>query len=485
MERNKKKSKALIITFIVILLLLLAFYFLIIKNNPFQTKSATTENKGFFSLFTKNKEKEVDLIDNVNTDNGEVFDGSVDLGNGDNTNSGNGDNTDIENGNGNLQNGGSYTDPAYTPYNPRLSPVPTPDPYNPNTNTYTPPVDTVTRTNPPETTDKKQCNLDDYKLTYTEAEKAELDKLLREFYRISASIKTQEDIDLEYEARKSYIGLVDEAKDLTKQCYIETSTPKYLAGFDWVNSQSDETRDVNGVLIARNHSRINEARVERRPNPWFGSDENAGYAYTASVVSTSERFSRYPSASRKSNTNYNSTIYADSADARNACVSAGNAKANSERARLPSTFTVSSRCDIVEALNSQTNPIRNSKKDMWYPTSNWGNTSNSNINPEEYYVTEQICQKRYPTCTQKYKNDFSSTVLVPGFEWTYSVTAQSGTFSTLSICDNTKKAYGHSGTCNSDSVNQAYILKLWQENIKDGYVTPINYNVFERLFSIW
>ena len=478
MERNKRKSKALIITFIVILLLLLAFYFLIIKNNPFQTKSATTENKGFFSLFSKSKEKEVDLIDNINTDNGEMIDGSVDLGNTDNTNAGN-----INNGD--LQDGGFYTDPTYTPYNPRLSPVPTPDPYNPNTNTYTPPVDTITRTNPPETTDRKQCNFDDYKLTYTEAEKAELDKLLREFYRISASIKTQEDIDLEYEARKSYIGLVDEAKDLTKQCYIETSTPKYLAGFDWANSKFDETRDVNGLLVSKNYSRPSEARVEKRPNPWFGTDKDAGYFYVASVVNRSERFSRYPKGYRISSEPYNSTVYADSADARNACITAGNAKANSERARLPSTFTVSSRCDIVEALNSQTNPIRNSKKDMWYPTSNWTNTSNSDINPEEYYVTEQICQKRYPTCTQKYKNDFSSTVLIPGFEWVYSVTAQSGTFSTLTICENTRKAYGHPGSCKDNSGERAYILKLWEQNITDGYVSPIDYNIFERMFNIW
>lgn len=521
MEKNKKKSRALIITFIVMLVLLFVFYFLIIKNNPFQAKGTSTENKSFLSLFSSSKKnKDLNVIDQ-NTDggtDGEVISGDLDL---ENTQGNGGDNS----------NPGSELDPFDnrngSGYSPKLLPIPTPDQYDPDNDPYKNPTNTDPyKPSPqPDSTEKKQCNFDDYKLKFTEAEQAELDKLLREFYRIASSIKTQEDIDLEYEAKKSYAGLVTEIKDLTNQCKVQTSDPKYLAGFDWKNSLSDDARDGVGTLISRNYSRSSEARTEKRPNPWFGSDDANGYFYTTSIVLRSESGTTGPTTTttgtsinnpnpgglrsvrfavsgfenaKVPNENYYSGRFNNNFEAWSYCMSEAGKQRDIAKSSIPSDYSIDSRCILLDGIkpNYKITPGSSStylvrypilKGTVWYPNANSSNTNGSDIDPKEWFYAEKECLRRAPSgCAQKYKDEpFFQTEEIAPIEWAYTITIRSRTFANQSQCESLMKLFKHNGTCTNDSVENAYILKNWENNVANGYVTPINYNIFERMFYIW
>lgn len=270
MDKHRKKSKALIITFFIVLVLLFLFYLLFIKNDPFtSTKGTTSENRGFFSLFSSSKEKKSDLdIDDENnvTDNinQNTIDGENQTGDGSQVIDGT-----IVDGNQNNEIDINTNNIPDAQYNPNLRPIPIPEDVDPQIETPTPNPN-ITVYPKPITDPVKQCNLDDYKLTFTDAEQEELDRLLREFYRIAASIKTEEDIDIEYGAKVSYVDMANEAKELTKQCYEETSSSKYLTNFDWNNSLYDIPAPIiDNRAVVYNYNRTNEARLERKNNPWF------------------------------------------------------------------------------------------------------------------------------------------------------------------------------------------------------------------------
>lgn len=512
MERNRKKSRAVIITFFIVLALLFLFYILFVKNNPLDnTKGTSTENRGFFSLFTSSKNKDLQTVEDDTNKEGENTNGDTQNSTEGNNNGSGGEvvgGTVISGGGSQSTNNplGNIPDLGDTS-NPRLRPIPTPD--DPDYDFVNDLPDPDVRVYPtPDTDPIKQCNLDDYKLKFTEEEQAELDKLLREFYRIAASIKTEEDIELEHEAKLSYIGLVDEAKDLTKQCYAELNSATYRTGFDWTNAQNELDSTPQGTWISRNHSRLNEARTEQKPNPWYGwNKEDSGYFYNGTILERSERFSRYHGKIgngtdyRVDGESYDARTFADSVDARNACIYAGQARAISEQnklnAKYPSTkYSVSYRCFMLEGLVSNTagRMIVNTRSNAWYPDQNWDNTSNSDIDPKEYYLSESACKKRATSCTQKYKDDpLSSTIRLKPFEWAYTVTVRSPYFADKNTCDQAITTNNHkNAACGGTSSENAYIFKLWNQGLVsdgkdsiDGYVPPIDYPIFEKMFGIW
>ncbi len=64
-------------------------------------------------------------------------------------------------------------------------------------------------------------------LPYTQEQIAELRELTQRFYRISANLHTNSDIQNENDTRKAYYDLYNQTIDYTKQCYAELKDPKY------------------------------------------------------------------------------------------------------------------------------------------------------------------------------------------------------------------------------------------------------------------
>lgn len=510
MARNKRKSKALLITFFVMIILLFLFYILAVKNNPTNTKGTSSENRGFFSLFSGSKDKNLDTIDNTANDqvNGDTNTGDIA-----------GSNSDTNNNNQGGTNIGDITPGSTTPgintgditpgYNPKLFPLPRPDVIDPN-DINLPPVDTTP--NPdlsplpePDVDNTKQCNLDDYKLKFTDAEQAELDKLLRDFYRIAVSIKTEEDIDIEHEAAQSYRELVDEAKDLTNQCYEETSNPSYTKNIDYTQSISQTDSTPDGIWISENFSALNESRIERKPNPWYQFDSSVGgYYYQGDIIARSERFqvAGYEGHKIGGQAYYNGSFNSNY-DALSRCLLEAKIKAAQEKAKLPSGYSVSYKCNILDGTTSTSFTIKPAtsniykvrypiyQESVWYPNSNKTNTTNSNIEPKEWYYSELSCLKRDPSgCTLKYSKNETFTK-IPPIEWAYSITTRSPNFGSIEECNNAIKKYGHkNASCNSGQSENAYIQKIWNDKLVDnsqlyGYVSPINYHIFENIFYIW
>ena len=87
-----------------------------------------------------------------------------------------------------------------------------------NEATYNPRISPESRS-PVSQADDHCKALDENPLKFTDAEKRELDKLLRQFYRVAPKLKTQDDVLAEYSAREGYIDLYKEARDLTQQCF--------------------------------------------------------------------------------------------------------------------------------------------------------------------------------------------------------------------------------------------------------------------------
>lgn len=485
MDRRKKKSRALIITFIVMFIILFVFYLLVIKNDPLGTRGTQINDKDFQSQEPGTKNGDLDTIDNTdngNTTNLDNNDGQVISGNI----------IDDDNG-GDINTSQDPEDPnydIYDPQDPKLSPIPRPDIEDrPTPNVSTPRTTTTTIFTPPTPETTKQCNFDDYKLKFTDAEQEELDKLLREFYKIASSIKTEDDINAENEAKLSYIGLVDEARDLTTQCYEQTNSPTYLSNFDWTNSLFEQEFSDSGNLLSVNYSRVNEARTERKPNPWFNL--GGGYFYNADIVQRSARFSRTPKDYRMSGAAYYNTIYTNNLTSRQACIAEANAKAKVEQSSLPNGYTVSYKCNIFPGqLKSNYYTVKSA---LWYPTVNWNNTSGSDIDPNEWYLSESVCEQRSPVCTRPFQNTPEKDDRVPDIDWAYSITVRSPSFSNLKACeDASKKATSFTNAkCTGGEEENAYIFKNWSQLTNDGtganatYVAPIDYAIFERLFSIW
>ena len=77
-------------------------------------------------------------------------------------------------------------------------------------------------------TDDNSCKIiEQNPLTFTSAEKKELDDLLRKYYLIASTLKTKNDINLVYAEIAQYRAFIEQITDLTNQCYTELKSPNY------------------------------------------------------------------------------------------------------------------------------------------------------------------------------------------------------------------------------------------------------------------
>jgi hypothetical protein len=243
MERNPKKTKAFIITFIVVMVLLIGGYFLF-KNSSqiFGTKNGTDGGKTFSPLLGSSDPKDLSAVDKdgvpIDTTSGQggISDGAGETTSG-STNSSVSTNgvtstgalisSGIAVGSGSgISNSGFITPP--------FKPLPSPT----NAGTVTTSTNTNTPTNTPTTTgvitptvttpttNPNTCITDD-PLVFTDAEKTELDALLRQYYLIAPNLKLDDDLALVDNDIITNQSLIDQANSLTNQCEIQKSSLGY------------------------------------------------------------------------------------------------------------------------------------------------------------------------------------------------------------------------------------------------------------------
>jgi len=70
--------------------------------------------------------------------------------------------------------------------------------------------------------------LDQYPLEFTDSEKAKLAELLRKFYLIAPTLKTEDDISLTYNEIERYKVFVSQVEELIGMCEIQKNDPGYL-----------------------------------------------------------------------------------------------------------------------------------------------------------------------------------------------------------------------------------------------------------------
>ena len=216
MENNPKKSKAFIITLIIVLILLFVGYYLYKnKDTIFATKGSTSIGQIFSPLLGKPKATDLTTITTPVTQS--VTDTATTTGDN------NPNPTDVSN---------VVTGSGLSSLN--LNPLPTPGQNN-NTNnssgTYTNPTDTGAGTTPdtiPTTIDPSVCPVDDPLSNYfTDAEKTQLDALLRKFYLLAPSLRTQDDINYVIDEKQKNTALLEQIKSLIVDCNNQISDPNY------------------------------------------------------------------------------------------------------------------------------------------------------------------------------------------------------------------------------------------------------------------
>ena len=130
--------------------------------------------------------------------------------------------------------GGLTNGAGLSSVSPAFNPIPTPD--NSNSNTGSSPSTTLSgSTSLSNTTNSgptlapitpKICQIDD-PLVYTPAEQAQLDILLKQYYLISPSLKTSDDLALELNDMNQNQSLINQSNTLTNQCMQQKSAPSY------------------------------------------------------------------------------------------------------------------------------------------------------------------------------------------------------------------------------------------------------------------
>jgi hypothetical protein len=229
MESNPKKSKAFIITFIAVLLLLIMGYFLF-KNSEqiFGTKNSANINKIFAPLLGSSKSKDVTTIDTVPKENTGTTTTDINT-------SGTTTDPNITGGfvPGSFGDSGSFgTGQGFAPsggFNivPPLNPISTPSGgSNGGGGTGGGPTPSPTPTPTPTPVVTAYCPTDD-PLIFTDAEKLELESLLKDYYTISYAFKTADDIELLEADIKANQALVDQSEKLNNECVAQKSDFRY------------------------------------------------------------------------------------------------------------------------------------------------------------------------------------------------------------------------------------------------------------------
>jgi len=154
----------------------------------------------------------------------------------------------------------------------------------------------------PDNIEKNKCAVfDQYPLEFTEKERADLAELLRKFYLLAPTLKTEEDLNLLYNEINRYKDLIAQTNNLTKQCYLETG---YQWNWNWgfpdtydfckrnpklcdkelakksdcdINPSSCIGKDIyNDTYISP--SGLDEwSFIKRYGNPWFNPTKKGSY----------------------------------------------------------------------------------------------------------------------------------------------------------------------------------------------------------------
>ena len=107
-------------------------------------------------------------------------------------------------------------------------------------------------------------------LTFTDTEKAKLAELLRKFYVIAPTLKTDEDIAVIYKQMDDYASLIANVEDLTTQCYAQTLSKdgKYGIVYD---TDGKVMKDLDGNIVYYTGPTL------RSGNPWYQYPTRVSY----------------------------------------------------------------------------------------------------------------------------------------------------------------------------------------------------------------
>ncbi len=113
-------------------------------------------------------------------------------------------------------------------------------------------------------------------LVFTEEEKARLDVLLRKFYLISSTLRTEEDIATIYNEIEQQKNFIKQTSLLTKQCYMQTNDETDYKDFCSRNKGLCTT----GEFAANANTSYDTSSIVRHGNPWFTVQSGGTYPYT-------------------------------------------------------------------------------------------------------------------------------------------------------------------------------------------------------------
>ena len=139
------------------------------------------------------------------------------------------------------------------------------------------PSDTIATTN--------SCALiDKNPLVFTEDEKSRLAVLLRKFYLISSTLRTEEDLTTLYNQIDQQKIFIQQTDKLTKQCYLQTNDELDYTNFCLRNKElcpvGEFLISANTAYKATNDTLLAKARLVRHGNPWFTKENEGTFPYT-------------------------------------------------------------------------------------------------------------------------------------------------------------------------------------------------------------
>jgi hypothetical protein len=119
-------------------------------------------------------------------------------------------------------------------------------------------------------------------LTFTDKEKAELAVLLRRFYLISSTLKTNDDIVTIYNEIDQQKNFMSEIDGLTKQCYLDTNDNDGFTDFCSRNKGLCDT-SVATEFASKNNDTYSSIGNKRNGNPWFTKKSGGIFPYTDGI----------------------------------------------------------------------------------------------------------------------------------------------------------------------------------------------------------
>lgn len=167
-----------------------------------------------------------------------------------------------------------------------------------------------TNANCMEILEKNYCAvLYEHPLQFNDEEKAKLDELLRKFYLIAPTLKTEDDLALVYNELNRYKTFIEQLDSLTGQCYLQTNNRNDYTEYCLRNLDSCEWNvpDISKISAGNRASYLKTTNIDGsskfypyvKPtifgNPWFKQNDRFKYngktEYYSSVYPSLFKFS--------------------------------------------------------------------------------------------------------------------------------------------------------------------------------------------------